>query len=365
MTGDSTDQDVLVPAADVPPARWAQIWGSRALLLRIARRHGANAEDAEDAVQEAMLRAAEHPEISDERLQAWLVAVTMRLCMDGYRRRANEARRWQRASAQAVVQQPGQHLEEEVCERSEAVWVASLAAEVLPPRQAQALHLAAAGCDVQQVASQLGVRYRAAESLLARARRTVKTAVTTSLGLLVWAWRTHLPAVSNPAPMALASATAATMMAVTLPPVLPIQEQMGGLPRPPSAVTPSAPVPAPAGHLTLPPPPAPPPVSTPRRDPHRPPLPTASDAAPPASRGHSGALPLHRLPASAKGKSPTTPAPGRSDSRSPRHQPEQAGAHPGAQQHHPQKGRCCRGPETPEPRRQDPDRPRVGDPQER
>src|ERR1051326_4412679 len=140
----------LAEPLGLAPARWARLWATRALLLRVARRHGADAEDAEDAVQEAMLRAAEHPEIPEERLQSWLVAVTIRLCMDGHRRRAREARRWQRASAQAAVQQHGQHVEDEACERSEAAWVATLAAEILPPRQVQALRLSAAGCDVQQ-----------------------------------------------------------------------------------------------------------------------------------------------------------------------------------------------------------------------
>lgn len=234
------------------------MWASRDLLLRVARRNGADPEDAEDTAQEAMLRAAEHPEIPDERLQAWLVAVTIRLCMDGHRRRTREARRWQRASARATVQQPGQHPEDEVCERSEAVWVASLAAEILPPRQVQALRLSAAGCDVQQVASELGVRYRAAESLLARARRTVRIAATTGLGVLAWVWRAHVPTATNPIPMALASATAATMMVSAIPTVPPGHEQPDALPSQPLA---AGPMTAPTGESFAVP------IQTPARDP--------------------------------------------------------------------------------------------------
>lgn len=243
MDGCRRGRGLTEPTAPAP-ARWARVWASRDLLLRVARRHGADPEDGEDIAQEAMLRAAEHPEVPEERLQAWLVAVTIRLCMDGHRRRTREARRWQRASARAAVQQPGQHPEDEACERSEAVWVASLAAEILPPRQAQALRLSAAGCDVHQVASELGVRYRAAESLLARARRTVRIAATTGLGVLAWVWRTHVPTTANPIPMALASATAATMMVSAIPTITPGPEQPGALPgRPPVA----SPMPAPAG----------------------------------------------------------------------------------------------------------------------
>lgn len=237
---DGGARDAAEPVASVA-ARWALVWAHQALLLRVARRHGADADDAEDAVQEAMVKAAEHPEITEERLQAWLIAVTTRLCMDGHRRRTREARRWRRVSARAVVAAPGEHPEDEICERSEALWVASLAAEILPPRQVQALRLAAAGYDVGQVATQLGVRYRAAESLLARARRTVRTAVATGMGVLVWAWRTHVPTATNPIPMAFASATAATVMVVALPPVVPAPVRPGDLPGRPPIVLPEVP----------------------------------------------------------------------------------------------------------------------------
>lgn len=259
------------------PARWARVWDNRALLLRIARRHGADAEDAEDAVQEAMLRAAEHPEIAEDRLRAWLVAVTTRLCMDGHRSRSREVRRWQRMTARAEVQQAGQHLEDEVCERSEAAWVASMATEVLPPRQAQALLLTAEGCDVQQVANRLGVRYRAAESLLARARRTVRIAVTTGLGVLVWAWRTCVPAASNPAPTALASATAATMVVVAaaIPAVLPQPQRPSQPPTLPPAVMPVTPNPSPANDI----------IVNPSHEPAREP-----------TSGRTGPTPRHPLP---------------------------------------------------------------------
>lgn len=174
LGGDTPD-----PAQHAPVTRWAHSWASRQMLMGVARRCGFSVEDAEDAVQEVMLRAAEHPEVADDRLQAWLCTVTVRLCMDGHRRRAAEARRWVRASARMAEQQRGHYLEDEVCERAEAAWIVSLAPELLPPRQVQALWLAAEGCTVQQVATHLGVRLRAAESLLARARRTLRIALVT------------------------------------------------------------------------------------------------------------------------------------------------------------------------------------------
>lgn len=261
-----------------PPAtsqRWGRIWASRTLLLRVARRRCANAEDAEDAVQEAMLRAAKHPEIADDRLQAWLIAVTTRLCIDGYRRRASEAGRWARAAAQPVVEQFGQYPEEEACDRSEAVWVASKTAELLPHRQAEAIHLVAAGCDVQAVAHELGVNYRAAESLLARARRTLRAALATGLGAVAWAWRTPATAVSNSGPVALASGALAVVV-ITVPIALSPLELLDGL------WPPATPGPDPHGTSLIGP---------------------QTPAAPPATQGPGGAhgTPQHVPPASVPG----------------------------------------------------------------
>ena len=71
--------------------RWRRMWSHREHLLKVARRRSMSAEDAEDAVHEAMLRAAERPDLDEERLVAWLTTVTMRLCVDRYRQMNREA----------------------------------------------------------------------------------------------------------------------------------------------------------------------------------------------------------------------------------------------------------------------------------
>ncbi|MGH3906264.1 MAG: RNA polymerase sigma factor [Pseudonocardiaceae bacterium] len=222
------EQDCPEPPSETSAARWRRIWACRTVLLTVARRHGADAHSADDVAHEAMLRAADHPEIGDDQLQAWLVAVTRRLCIDGYRRRSSEARRWERASGRAMVQQPEQHPEELVCDRAEAVWAASLAAELLPPRQAEALKLTAAGSDVKQVASELGVNYRAAESLLARARRTLRAALTAGAGVVAWIWRGPATTTSGSASIALASAAAVAGVAVAVVPTILFPHELPG-----------------------------------------------------------------------------------------------------------------------------------------
>jgi RNA polymerase sigma factor (sigma-70 family) len=214
------DDGVASPSVVDSTARWQKIWSTREMLLSVARRRGAG-PDAEDIAQEAMARAVDHPEVEDGGLQAWLVAVTTRLCIDAHRRRAYERARWQRASGEAGIMQSAQDVEEEACARSEAAWVAHLVTDLLPPRQVRALELTAAGFDVQQVATTLGVRYRAAESLLARARKTIRAAISASLGAVAWIWRSHLPANSGTTSISVALASAAaTAVIAFIPPMV-------------------------------------------------------------------------------------------------------------------------------------------------
>lgn len=222
MTDDhgGRDDDVASPSVVASTTRWQKIWSTREMLLNVARLRGAG-PDAEDIAQEAMARAVDHPEVEGDGLQAWLVAVTTRLCIDAHRRRAYERARWQRASGEAGIMQSAQDVEEEACARSEAAWVAHLVTDLLPPRQVRALELTAAGFDVQQVAMTLGVRYRAAESLLARARKTIRAAISASLGAVAWIWRSHLPANTGTTSVSVALASAAaTAVIVFIPPMV-------------------------------------------------------------------------------------------------------------------------------------------------
>ncbi|MFI7136830.1 sigma-70 family RNA polymerase sigma factor [Streptomyces massasporeus] len=166
---------VEIHAAD---ERWRHMWSHREHLLKVARRRSMSAEDAEDAVHEAMLRAAERPDLDEERLAAWLTTVTMRLCVDRYRQVHREAE--VRTSPTLVTPGPVP-VEEAVCDRAEAKWLAVRSGE-LPARQAEALRLKSQDLDVGQVAVRMGLSYRTVESLLARARRTLRQSLAATLG---------------------------------------------------------------------------------------------------------------------------------------------------------------------------------------
>jgi RNA polymerase sigma factor (sigma-70 family) len=202
--------------------RWRRMWSHREQLLKVARRRSMSQEDAEDAVHDAMLRAAERPDLDEERLGAWLTTVTMRLCVDRYRQVNREAE----VGVSPRLIAPGPvPVEEAVCDRAEAKWLAVRSGE-LPARQAEALWLKSEDLDVGQVAVKMGLSYRTVESLLARARRTLRTSLAATLGFVLYLLsRGRLKAGGKAQAVAVAS-TAATLVVAGF--VLPYALDGGG-----------------------------------------------------------------------------------------------------------------------------------------
>lgn len=175
-------------------------------------------EDAEDAVHEAMLRVVEDPRAEGDRLSTWLMAVTERLCADRYRQVDREAGAASRSASAAPAPVP---VEEVVCDRAEAKWLARRSG-ALPARQAEALWLKAEGLDVGQVARRMGLSYGTAESLLARARRTMRRSLAGTLALALWLCgrgRIWAGGSGGAAAVAVSTAAAVAVLGFTLPPV--------------------------------------------------------------------------------------------------------------------------------------------------
>ncbi|MDQ1012983.1 RNA polymerase sigma factor (sigma-70 family) [Streptomyces sp. V4I23] len=137
------------------------MWSHREQLLRVARKRSASIEDAEDAVHEAMVRAAEHPNMDRERLGAWLTSVTIRLCADRYRQLSRDTRVALCHPMPAGLWPVSP--EGTVCELAEAKWLALKSVE-LPGRQAEAFRLRAENLDVEQVAQRMSLTYKAVKS---------------------------------------------------------------------------------------------------------------------------------------------------------------------------------------------------------
>ncbi|MFF3904569.1 sigma-70 family RNA polymerase sigma factor, partial [Streptomyces sp. NPDC001848] len=188
--------------------RWKRMWSHREHLLKVARRRSMSLEDAEDAVHEAMLRAAERPDLDDERLGAWLTTVTMRLCVDRYRQVNREAE----VHTSPTLLTPGPvPVDEAVCDRAEARWLAVRSGE-LPARQAEALRLKSEDLDVGQVAVRMGLSYRTVESLLARARRTLRASLAGTLGIVLFLLGRGRPRGVGKAQAVAVTSTAATLV---------------------------------------------------------------------------------------------------------------------------------------------------------
>ncbi|MFB8266070.1 RNA polymerase sigma factor [Streptomyces sp. NPDC055955] len=214
---------------------WPRIWSHREQLLEVARRGSVSAEDAEDAVHEAMLRALERPGLDDERLGDWLRTVTVRLCADRQQQVRREVEAGRRALAATAGAAP---LDEVVCDREEARWLARRSVR-LPARQAEALRLRAEDLDVGQVARRMGLSRRTVESLLARARRTLRHVLAGTLA--VWSWVYPVRRLSAAGQAAVASTTAAVAV---LGLAVPVPSRLPAPPRPaPSAVRQAHPVP--------------------------------------------------------------------------------------------------------------------------
>lgn len=293
---------------------WARYLAHRDRLLRIARSRTATYMDAEDAVQETLLRAAANgEELDEDRIPGWLTAVTIRLCVDSHRSREREARHWGRKPGDPAPR----GVDEEVCERDWATWVARHL-DKLPPRQRAALLLRADGHDTEAVAHQLGISYQSAESLLARARRALRSLLLPVVVGLAAVWQVIAQAAGRSARTTLV-ASATGIVALSALAYL----QGDFVPRrPPPAVTPvHAPVRAPSSAVPSQPGTGPPRTSRPATPaaPSRTPTPRPENSLPPVPLIPSlDPLPLPELPTPSVSVSPGLPLPTLGDSLLPK-----------------------------------------------
>lgn len=205
--------------------RWAAAYEHRERLLRLARARVGNPHDAEDCVQEAMVRAVEFDGLDEARLPQFLTTVTVRLCADVHRGRARGERLSRRLTG-FWSHDPGP--EESVCDRAESAWLSSRLDD-LTPRQRAIIEARAEGLSCGAVAERLVVPYTTVESAMARVRRSLRVALESSLGLVAmpsWARLRRLlagGATATAAALSVVSVTSAPDRAepVALPPAQP------------------------------------------------------------------------------------------------------------------------------------------------
>jgi RNA polymerase sigma factor (sigma-70 family) len=175
----ATSVPATVATVETADARWDLAWSFRPMLLSMARSR-VSWHEAEDVVSEALLRAQRAVDISDPALRSWLVTTTLNLCTDVHRASARDARRRQRLSGALTLSEPGP--EDEVVDRDQARWLAGQV-QRLPGRQAEAIELKSDGHEVGSIAGRMGLPYKAVESLLSRARRSLKGWAAVAIGI--------------------------------------------------------------------------------------------------------------------------------------------------------------------------------------
>ncbi len=145
-------------------------------LQHYASRFLGNANEAEDVVQEVLLKAwrnAERWQADKAKVSTWLYSITHHLCIDLYRRKSLDT---QSLDDAPDVAEPAAHSRLQALEISQHV---SVALQHLPERQRSTLLLCYyQGLSAQEAAQVLDISSSAVESLLARARRALRQVLT-------------------------------------------------------------------------------------------------------------------------------------------------------------------------------------------
>lgn len=157
-------------------ARWRLVEPHRRRLLAIATRRVGSVHDAEDCVQEALLRAAGHPDLDADRVGQFLTTTVRRLCVDVHRATARRSRLAARASVPDALPAP----DDRVCDDAEGSWLLTQV-RMLPDRQREVLLARAAGLTTREAAVCLAISGAAAERAFTYARRRMLAVTTAEL----------------------------------------------------------------------------------------------------------------------------------------------------------------------------------------
>jgi RNA polymerase sigma factor (sigma-70 family) len=152
--------------------RWAAIWRHHDALVRLARPRVTSESDAEDVVHEAMALAAAKQDLDLETAGAWLNRVVRNRCVDLVREQSYADKCVVYEHGRSIVQSPTEDI---VCDRAEAAYLNGVL-QTLPSRQHEALVHVSAGMTNAQIAAAMSTTVKAIESLLVKARRTLRAA---------------------------------------------------------------------------------------------------------------------------------------------------------------------------------------------
>ncbi|NGN67996.1 sigma-70 family RNA polymerase sigma factor [Streptomyces sp. A7024] len=153
----------------VAERRWTLVVRERERLLRLARTRLGSTPDAEDCVQEAMIRAATFERLDETRVGPLLTTITLRLCVDQHRRRAREQRMLRGHTAPV-----GEDVASRLCEQAAGAWLLEQTV-ALGVREREVLLARASGLTPTETARHLRISVKSAESAFTRARKQLRT----------------------------------------------------------------------------------------------------------------------------------------------------------------------------------------------
>ncbi|WP_307825099.1 sigma-70 family RNA polymerase sigma factor [Streptomyces sp. M2CJ-2] len=154
--------------------RWSLVLAERERLLRLATSRLGHTTDAEDCVQEAMIRAVTFEALDESRVAALLTTITLRLCVDHQRGTQRDRRLAHRVQIlRRSEPDTGSEVEHRVCERAAGAWLLTQVTG-LGNRERDVLLARARGMSTSETANALEITYKSAESAFTRARSRLR-----------------------------------------------------------------------------------------------------------------------------------------------------------------------------------------------
>ncbi|HZN20319.1 MAG TPA: sigma-70 family RNA polymerase sigma factor [Micromonosporaceae bacterium] len=150
-------------------SRWALVLEHRERLQRLVRARLPEPRDAEDVVQDALIRVVCFAGLDEARVGALLTTTALRLCVDTHRGKARQ----QRMLRRIAVATPAPGPEEIVCDRQLGEWLMGHIQQ-LPGRERQVLLARASGLSTTEAASRFQISAKAAEGAFTRGRARLR-----------------------------------------------------------------------------------------------------------------------------------------------------------------------------------------------
>jgi RNA polymerase sigma factor (sigma-70 family) len=164
-----------------PDPRWTALAGHRDEVVAKLRRRLGDHADAEDFVQEALIRVGTRADLDPARAVGLLLTTATRLAIDGHRHRQAETRAVALLASHASAPCP----EEQVLDRLAVTGIREHVSQ-LPPRERVVFAKRASGYAPAEAAAALAVSYKAIDRAYAKARAKLQRALGAATCWLVW-----------------------------------------------------------------------------------------------------------------------------------------------------------------------------------